>query len=208
MNKEDCKKYCIEIYQDLYRQVTLNSDYVVNLGKNDISTLDKFVDRLFTIYQEQSIGIEFLINIIESCFSYWFGVETKFGKGVIMFNWIFGKKSLERYESIKHLDSKMNKFRVRSIRKIGKIQINSLDKFKGCEGYSKILSNVVATINLVEEEQKARFLNKKVGFAWCLQNTTLYHHLSRNCIICSYQQDCKKALKLNYSKVHKIRGYE
>jgi len=203
MKKEDCRKYCLEIYQDLYRQVTLYSDFIVSTTKNDETTLNKFVDSLYKIYGEQQIGINFLANIIESCFTYWVNQKTKFGTGIIMFNWIFGKKSLDRYESIKHLDSKMNPYKSRSIKKI--VRATVLKKYNPS---SKLLTNSAKFTSVVEEEEKARYLNEDIGFVWCSQNTTLYNHMSQYCMQCNYKKDCKETLKINYSKIYKLRGYE
>jgi len=58
-----------------------------------------------------------------------------------------------------------------------------------------------------EEKAKAAFYGANKGFAWCVVNTTLYHHRSPWCTTCKFKEQCKKLLGKNYPLVYKIRGY-
>lgn len=58
-----------------------------------------------------------------------------------------------------------------------------------------------------EEKAKAAFYGANKGFAWCIVNTTLYHHRSPWCATCKFKEQCKKLLSKNYPLVYKIRGY-
>ena len=58
-----------------------------------------------------------------------------------------------------------------------------------------------------EEKAKAAFYGANKGFAWCIVNTTLYHHRSPWCATCKFKEQCKKLLGKNYPLVYKIRGY-
>lgn len=58
-----------------------------------------------------------------------------------------------------------------------------------------------------EEKAKAAFYGTNKGFAWCIVNTTLYHHRSPWCATCKFKEQCKGLLGKNYPLVYKIRGY-
>lgn len=64
-------------------------------------------------------------------------------------------------------------------------------------------------VRLIDREEKAKvaFYGANKGFAWCIVNTTLYHHRSPWCATCKFKEQCKKLLGKNYPLVYKIRGY-
>ena len=101
MGLEDIKKLSISIYQDFYREVNLNQEYVVNLTDNDHKCLDKFVEFYCKKINQYAIGPVFLVDYVEFAFDFWRGVKTKFGEGTVYLNWVFGKKGIERYEKWK-----------------------------------------------------------------------------------------------------------
>lgn len=199
MGLEDIKKLSISIYQDFYREVNLNQEYVVNLTDNDHKCLDKFVEFYCKKINQYAIGPVFLVDYVEFAFDFWRGVKTKFGEGTVYLNWVFGKKGIERYEKWKKV------VHTRKLRK--DISRRVLAKYRWKEDTKKEFVRSILEINKVEESEKERFKNKDEGFIWCIQTTTLYNHKSKNCLSCRYSIDCKEVLKTNYLKLYNKRGY-
>lgn len=204
MTREECEQYSRDVYQDFYRETSMHKDFVYTPTEQDKTVLRKFVDYVDNTYGLNTADIDWVVNYIESNFNFWWDVPTRFGTGVIMFSWVFGKKAIERYEKIKGKDSKLARHR-RSIR-LG-ISLKIIDKYKKKET-SQDLSEFVIGIREAEEKEKTRYYNTEEGLLWCISQTTLYNHLSHNCIVCNFKDKCKIVLKDNYPKIYKKRGYD
>ena len=86
-----------KVYEDLYRQVSLNTDFVLHLKNNDEIMLNNFIDTVD--FRKKSLDFKFICDFIEFQFSYWHDKETKFGKGRVMLSWVFGRKAIERWQN-------------------------------------------------------------------------------------------------------------
>ncbi len=202
MTREEACEYTKDVYQDFRRAVSLNEDYVFQPISNDESTLNKFVDYLDGSYGLSNIGIEFLVNWIESGFNYWFDIPTQFGTGVIMFNWVFGAKAIERYEKIKVKDRKLNRY-TRKIRE--EVGIRVLGRYRKIDIID--LDGFLLGVKKEEEEAKKLYYNTEEGLLWCRANTTLYNHSSELCLFCNNKGNCKRLLSEQMPKLYTKRGY-
>ena len=204
MTREECEQYCKDVYQDFYRETSMYKDFVYNHTDKHKTTLRKFVDYVDNVYGLNSVDINWVVNYIESGFNLWWDIPTRFGVGNVMFPWIFGKKAISRYENIKGKDSRRARHK-RTVR-LG-VGIKIINKYKKKETSQDLLSFVIG-IREAEEKEKIRYYNTEEGLLWCISQTTLYNHLSHNCIVCKSKDKCKIILKENYPKIFKKRGYE
>ena len=209
MIRQECFQLTINIYQEFYRQITLNQDYVFvldKLGRRE-KVINKFIDYVDSKYDLKSIGLDFLINFFESGFNlYYDSKHLKYGTSSIQIEWIIGTKAIQRYEKIRDIDNKYYR-KSRKIRK--EITLRIVDKFK-----STSISNLTAVNELLTsgdisfyETEKKRFFNTPEGLLWCTSNTTLYNHKSKLCEECCNRNKCKEILKENYYKLYIRRGY-
>lgn len=207
MRREICKEITKDVFQEFYRAVSLNQNYILRLNRTDESVLEKFIDYVDDSYGLNAIDSEFLINWIESGFNYWFDIPTRFGRGIVMFSWVFGKKAIERYEKIKHKDNKLSRFN-RKIRKEVGVKILNKYRVERKESHSNSLySKMVLEGSIVEEALKKRHLNTDEAQVICVLSTTLYNHKSRYCLQCRHSESCKEILRKTYPKIHTLRGY-
>jgi hypothetical protein len=209
MVREEAFNLTALIYQEYYRQVTLNQDYVFELdeaGKKK-KVINKFLDFVDEKYSLKSIGLEYLVNFIESGFNLYFDAKhLKYGVRSIQIEWIIGSKAIERYEKIKDIDNKY----FRKNRKIRQdIKLRVLDKFKHSSLPNRQAIKQLLTDGNVEfyEAEKQRFYDTAEGLAWCMLNTTLYNHKSSLCEACTNRNKCKQILGENYPKLYQLRGY-
>jgi hypothetical protein len=209
MVRQEAFNYTALIFQEYYRQVTLNHDYVFELdetGRRE-KVIHKFLDYVDKKYSLSSTGLDFLINFIESGFNLYFdATHLKYGVKSIQIEWIIGSKAIERYEKIRHVDNKY--FRKR--RKIRQdIRLRITDKFKATTIASQKAMSELLTSGNVEfyEAEKQRYYNTGEGLAWCMINTTLYNHKSALCAACTNRNKCKQILLENYPNLYRKRGY-
>jgi hypothetical protein len=160
--------------------------------------IDNFVNEFKNFNQTPILQETSLKKFFDFQFNHWYKRDGKFGKGVsIQIEWIIGKQAVERYKSV---NKKHMSFIVRKNLKADN-DFTTTDVKK--ENWNELLIN----INQTEEFNKAKFINKSIGFENCLLTTNLYNHRSSNCLVCKFSTDCKKKLKILYPKIHKIRGY-
>lgn len=209
MVREEAFNLTALIFQEYYRQVTLNQDYVFDLdaaGRRK-KVINKFLDFLDKKYGLSSIGLDYLVNFIESGFNLYFDAKhLKYGVKSIQIEWIIGAKAIERYERIKDIDNKYFR-RHRKIRQ--DIRLRVLDKFKNSTVSTRKAMKELLTDGNVEfyELEKQRFYNTSEGLAWCMMNTTLYNHKSSICEACTNRNKCKEVLRENYPNLYQLRGY-
>lgn len=208
MRREFFRNISKDIFQEFYRATSLNHNYVLNMTKIDESVLEKFLDFIDKTYNFNSIDHEWILNYVESNFNFWFDIPTRFGKGIVMFSWVFGKKAIERYEKIKKMDTQRFRYG-REIRKV--VGINIQNKYRVTNKDSKsntFYKKLAVETSVTEEKVKQKHLNSEEGFVVCVLQTTLYNHKSQFCLQCVYSTECKDTLKKTYEKIYKLRGYE
>lgn len=184
-----------KIYQKIYRRACDAPMYKVE-GSKDTATIQSFLKLIDKKYSLASIGNQFIYDYITFQFNYWTQKDTRFGKSVPI-GWVFGAKAfkrwLERPNHWKHHTAK--NLAVKGITPGILIGLN----FKKPNALE---------IHQSEEQEKLRFLNDEIGFANCIESTTLYNHLSEYCQKCIHVLECKNLLKVNYLNVYLLRGYE
>lgn len=114
----------------------------------------------------------------------------------IRLNWIFGKAGIKRWDAN---STELNKKFIREGFK---------QDYKITNPVKTRMGDIVLLIRPIEEAHRQRFYNTKRGMAWCLANTFLYHHRSPLCVGCEFKDECKEALRENYPKIYKARGYD
>lgn len=190
-----------ELQTHFFRQVSGYENYKFKVQQRDVAMIAKFVKWGKENYKD-SFSTDFLINYFEFHYSYYSRITTRFGKGVIMLNWIVGEKARERW---KDRDLKNNRYIKFSLNKnsqgyLKNLYLSSRQKQKDREKIKYILE-----INNLEEEFKKAFYDSEKGFLFCCQQTTLYNGNSELCRNCKFKEQCKETLKSNYPKVFKIR---
>lgn len=198
----DIEKVIISLYQELFRQSTLNRNFVFIPTHNERVSIEKFSKWIEEKYFKSEIDTGFLIQYFEFQFSHYYGMTTRFGKNRVMLNWIVGKKAIERWEE-----------RDLSLKWTVKVKINSeftlnlKNTFK--EEVKKknidLKSSFIIEINKNEEHYKQRFYNTLKGFAYCQLFTTLYNPKSSLCDKCTNKKLCTDILKNELPEFYKLR---
>jgi len=205
MNRAKSRELCIEVFEEINRELLGRPTYELNLTQNDKVMLEKYLDYVDNTYNLEHCSYVFFVNWIESGFNYWYKPFSKGIHRMIYFNWVFGKKAIDRYERIKHKDNSLDHIKHRSLKTKAGIAI--LSKYRKRHSKTKYREQYVK-VNSIEETEKKRYYNTVEGFLWCVANTTLFNHRSNACILCKNKTNCKESLRESYPKVFKLRGYE
>ena len=97
MDRQECKKMCRDMYQDFYRAISLNYNYVYKVTDTETKVTETFLNLLEETYGLNQINAMFLLNYIEYQFHYWYDFDdSQFGKGKVVWTWVFGRKPFER----------------------------------------------------------------------------------------------------------------
>jgi hypothetical protein len=188
----------VDTYKFYYEKVSKIENYIFKMTDSRAVMIDNFVNEFKNFNQTPILQETSLKKFFDFQFNHWYKRDGKFGKGVsIQIEWIIGKQAVERYKSV---NKKHMSFIVRKNLKADN-DFTTTDVKK--ENWNELLIN----INQTEEFNKAKFINKSIGFENCLLTTNLYNHRSSNCLVCKFSTDCKNKLKILYPKIHKIRGY-
>lgn len=190
-----------ELYQYLYRQATLHSNYIYNSTERDQLLINKFIKWINGAYRQHQINETLLIQFFEFQFSRYSGIVTPKGKNNILLSWLIGPKAIKQWTS-------------RNVKKRYLVtwRINKDFKLHLKQAFTTIKVNTVPVYLLVlneyEEESKKRFYNKPEGYLYCKQMTTLYTPYSELCRDCDFKDDCIDRLKLTFEKLYKIRIHD
>jgi hypothetical protein len=199
----DYEKVIISLYEELFRQATLNRNYKLHLNPNDKTLVRKFIDWINSTYHESQIGEDFFINYFEFQFSHYHGmISEKFGRNRIMLNWVIGKKAIQRWEERDSSKRWLVKLRVNS-----EFSLNLKEAFK--EEKKKVnisnKSKFILELNKTEEGYKKRFYNELKGFVFCQMFTTLYNPISPLCQSCTNKDICIKTIQTELPEFYKLR---
>lgn len=187
----------VDLFVELLEQIQKRK---VNYKCNDADTTAwaKFIEIMES--RKVTIGEDFVRKFVEYGIQSWFNPDSnKDGRYnfTIRFSWIVGQKAIQRWDKFG------NKTNVEITRNCLK-QNFDIDTTK----HTTKCNKMVVQVRPVEEKFKQEFFGTKRGLAWCVANTTLYHHRSPLCMRCPFKVECKEILKQNYYKVYKIRGYD
>lgn len=188
----------IELYNKYYNATVMNADYIFNPTHNELVTADKFLSYFEKKYNN-SFSEKSLVWYLEFQFGYWIDKNTAFGVGVIMFNWIVGKKAIERWE-----DRKNNGIFYRSrFRNLFKVDIKTTETKVKTE---RVTNHLFTELSSHEEFEKTKFYNKPEGLMWCINLTTLYNEKSQHCLNCVNSIDCINVQRKLFNNVYTIRN--
>lgn len=200
------------LFQLFYRKCTDKSFGVYNRDKKkkkpfvfkptekELVTISNFIKLLDKHYGLDSIGLNFLITYFVFHFdslNFRTGSSFKFKNSTVTIQFVVGKKAFQKW-----LDRDQNfdwSIKTSEFLFENNISLSQIKDFFQTENF--------VFLNKSEEIAKQLFFNTDRGFLYCIERTTLYTHKSKNCLTCSFKDDCKKLLKLNYPNIHKARGY-
>lgn len=195
------KAICL-LYQDLYRQLSLNTSFIYKPSRNDKITIIKFIGWLRANYLKEQIGEDFLILYFKYQFYRYAGIQTPKGRNMIMMNWIVGAKAISAWQDRNpKLHYKVN-FKIKR-----ELQLTLLSSLSSLKSFRVNNNNqlFILKIHVYEEVEKEKYYNTTVGFVYCAQMTTLFNEKSVLCNGCKFQQDCIKRLKTNYPRIYRAR---
>lgn len=191
MNKLDHYQYCCDTYKLMYCKVTGNMNYSFNHNDRDKKVIQNFLKTIDVEYSLNNIGKQFLFQYISFAFCQRYDQKTRFGKGVVYVNHVFGAKQFEAWknrpeEYMYHIGNFCDLFRIK---------------------FPVLIENKINydLLSLEEEEIKKMKLNSTEGLLNCIDLTTLYSPKSINCRLCKYRNDCKELLKSTYPSIYSLR---
>ncbi len=188
--KQKLFRFAVDLFCNTLKQVT-KRDFEYRCNNSDIKAWNNFIDTF-----GERVGENFIRDFNDYGFQAWFnGTVTKDYSKSIHFNWIYGKKGIQRWKKVSY---KARKYYVRK-----ELKVN----YKVKTGKSDNNIAIFNTIRKSEEAYKAEFHNTQRGLLWCVANTTLFFHKSAYCTTCVYKDDCKLTLKQNMPRIYKLRGY-
>jgi len=190
----DLSQALILLYESLYQQLSLKSHFKFFPTVSDEILIEKFISWV-NVSKQSRANPDFLIAFFEFQFSHYSGVQTKYGKNQIMFNWVIGPKAIERFE--KRTISKRWLVRLKN-KEIGLSLKEALKPVKIIKSYENKIYDF-------EEKEKQRFYNTPKGLLYCLTTTTLYNPMSKLCNECNNKEDCLKVLENEYPKLYNKR---
>lgn len=176
----------------------MDYEFIPNI--KDEAMIRNFCDYMNGNY---TVSVRFLYEYMSFQFERWVGINTKFGKGAIMLNWIIGKKAISEflYKTEHRKDYSSN------ISKIGGVSYADFIKETGFEmpykGNSWMNSREYV---LMEEEVRSRYFNTDVGFKLCLDYTLLYYNNSKYCPECIFKMECKSIQESAYGNIFRCCG--
>jgi hypothetical protein len=186
----------IVVYEELFRQATLNKNYKHRTTRVDRLLICRFIKWINKKYHSSQINETLLIQFFEFQFSRYSGIKTPKGKNVILLNWLIGQKAIMAWED-----------RVIKKRYLVTWRCNKEFRLKLNKAFAVKVkgSSFLLKINQYEEQSKNRFYNSPEGYIYCGQMTTLYNPLSDLCQGCNYKKECEERLKINFEKLYKSR---
>lgn len=193
MKKRTLYKYAVDMFCETLKKVSNRPNFTYRCNDADSRCWDNFVEEFGL-----NIGEDFVTKFIKYGFHSWFNDDSpKDYSHSIRFSWVFGKEAIKRWRSN---NVETNLFIIRKSHLREKMIVNT--------STSRERQSIITTVRKAEENMKSMYFNTERGFAWCVANTTLYHHKSIKCCACKWRNDCKDILKKNYPIIFKKRGYE
>ena len=183
------------LFDFFYARVYKGSHFKLDLSiKRNKSLIDSFFKALSVYYPIDSVGLNFLLGFFSFAFGYYANKTTKYR---ISLNWIIGKTMVKKFFEKKQT----TQFYVDRFLKEYNIDLTVL--------HSTIVEEDLEERGLdpAEELEKLRFVGEAKLYN-CLQHTTLYNHLSINCIGCVNRSPCKALLKKSNPRLFDKRGYQ
>jgi hypothetical protein len=165
--------------------------YSISFNERNLKVVDSFFKLLQKKHNLDQLDVNWFFNYFLITFSFYFNKDLKGGNKIYL-NWIFSKKSYEKYINI----NREQLYYAQQFKIIKNIRLSDFIK-----------SYKIDNIGLTEREEieRKRFLNTKEGLFNCIESTTLYHNKSLTCISCNNKVECKQTLKETYPNFYKER---
>lgn len=166
-------------------------------SESEKQTVRKFIYALSDDIAIQSIGFDWLFHYFCFQFSYWNDLDTGYSKRIQM-TWVLGQKAYERYKDRRDDFRFLNE--MFAIEKdISKSELKEITDVEVERDYRDL--------HAVEDVERGRYHNELEGFAHCVLTTTLHNSNSEWCQTCEFAEECKQALRQEYPKIYRERGY-
>jgi len=193
----------IELYQELFRQCSLNSSFTFKPNLSETKMLVKFVRFMKGKYKKHELSVTLFIQYFEFQFSRYSGTySTGYGKNKIMFSWVVGIKAITAWN-----DRNISKKWLVKLKLDNEVCLRLTKTFK--DKYSVARKNktmiLFDRLSVVEENQKQVRYNKQEGLLWCYTTTTLYDSRSKWCRGCIFKEECNKRLEFDFPLLYKRR---
>lgn len=103
------KKSVIKYYEYFFQEISGNRGFTFNIKDSQKSLIDNFVKMI-----PETAGEDWLFDFFLYQFSRYYDKKTRFGTGIVMLNWVIGKKALQEYKNRTEQQLHfVNEFRVR-----------------------------------------------------------------------------------------------
>jgi len=196
-------KATLTIYEELFRQSTLNTSFVCRMDRSARKTLFKFCFWFKDKYTPEQRTVNLLVQYFEFQFSrYSGGYSRNHGKNKIMLTWLVGKKAIGEWET---RDVRRKWFvRIKLNEEVGLRLQKAFRNERAEKAVARTLS-VFNNMSDIEETAKQRFYNTVEGYLYCDMMTTLYNPQSKWCKGCEHAEECTERLRQMYPKLYNSR---
>lgn len=192
--KPSLYRYAVRLLVDTLYQMGCDMRNTFRVNNTDIHTWNHFVDRYPNATED--FVRRFMLFQLQCRYGDRRGRIDRKVLSRTRLTWLLSRQAVKAWEEVKPTSATYKTARGLKSR----FDISTL-KFD-----TEIPALLVRLIDR-EERAKAAYYGTNKGFAWCIVNTTLYHHRSMWCATCEFRKDCKKLLGKNFPLVYKIRGY-
>lgn len=194
IRKQALYRYSVKLLIDILYQMGCDMRNTFRVNNTDIYAWNAFIEHY------ESASKDFVRRFIL------FQLNCKYGSrnGAISrttlsrtrLAWLVSKKAIDSWEKVNpEFANKLTSKQLKSRFELTTVSVKSS------------IPDIATKLIEREEKAKSEFINTNKGLAWCVANTTLYHHKSRWCVSCRFNGECKEMLRLNYPLIYKIRGY-
>lgn len=87
------KKSVIKYYEYFFQEISGNRNFTFNIKDSQKSLIDSFVKLI-----PETAGEDWLFDFFLYQFSRYYDKKTRFGTGIVMLNWVIGKKAIQEYK--------------------------------------------------------------------------------------------------------------
>lgn len=186
----------VEFYEYFYKRRFDSPKYKYKPSGRAKKIIGTFINLLDKHYSLKLVGRDFLWSYFIYQLNHWRDSELKAFYGRFRIELIIGKKAFNRFIKDEH------------------DLLWVTEHSEVIEKYNFVRSDLVEVEkknnydDRYEERIKQKYLNTDKGFYHCLENTTLFNHKHKACMLCKFRADCKIVLKEKFPKLYEKRGYE
>lgn len=178
------EKTIITTYQYFFSKILKNSSYVFIPKKSELTLIESLIFFLSDSKNRNLITEDLIFIYFSFQFEYWSTKKTIYGNGKILFNWVVGKKAFERYSQTS-INKRYYSEKYCRENKLNKSEIFSVINF------DKDKKRNVDNLTFIENLERKRFLNTKIGLQNCVFFTSLFKEENITCIKCNSSIRCR-----------------